>query len=590
MPQFRLQHKQWLAGAMTVACCLALGSMYFLQSLDAYRRIKASLLEVDRFNAVVSALSALSAERAPATVAMASGLDETSRLSATRAETDKLIAAAEGALVGARDEAELLASFEEARSRLTRARRLIDRVMTLPPGERSNASIASAANSMFMAFESAEFIRDRLGQNVIALEPALSSQIYLAIAASAFRDQIGRLAGFTIARLRPGSEPDQTRDQRFYTTIGRLMTLRESIRNFAAAAKSDAHVEAVIWRVDHELYSIAIPRTALLYRESQIGPATTVAAFSEQIRGDIRKVQTLRETIEAWSYTKLVAMRDQASSGVVLSFVLTLLGALFVVMMSLALRRLLFAPLMMAREQIVAITNGDLSEPKPMPLQSPEMREMFQGLVSLREEQRFRRKLEADQRRMADQLRRLSETDMLTGLLNRRAFEETASARLEIAGQSGGEVGFVLFDIDHFKTVNDGCGHAAGDAVLQAVAVGLRRCLPRDAVLARFGGEEFVIVLWGDAAGAAPAIADRLRVSLKQMDISAVSGQRVTASFGVVVRESGSDMDLGAILTIADRRLYAAKRNGRDQVCAGDHAAEPIRTRGLASPFDGLRA
>ena len=574
---------------MTVACCLALGGMYFLQSLDAYRRVKASLQEVERFNAVVSALSALSAERAPANMAMAGSTNEERRLSSTRGESDKLLAEAEAALVGSPDEAELLASFEEVRARLTRSRRLVDGVAAIKFDARSDASIASATDAMFMAFDSAEFIRDRLGQNVIGLEPALSSQVYLAIAASTFRDQLGRLAAYTIARLRPGSQVDRTRDQRFYTTVGRLLTIRNDLRNFAASAKSDEHVEAVIWRVDHELYSVAIPRTALLYRESEVSPATTVIAFSAMIRGDIQKVQTLREMIEAWSYAKLVAMRDRASSGVVFSVALTLLGALIVVMMSLALRRLLFAPLMMARAQIAAITNGDLSEPKPMSLQSPEMQEMFQGLSSLRDEQRFRRELEADQRRMADQLRRLSETDMLTGLLNRRALEEAASTRLRQADETGEEVGLILFDIDHFKTINDARGHAAGDAVLQAVATGLRRCLPRDAVFARFGGEEFVVVLWGDAAGAITTVADRLRVSLRQLDIATVPGQRVTASFGVVVRESGSTLDLGAMLTVADHRLYIAKRNGRDQVCAGDQAVESIRTSRMSQAIEGLR-
>lgn len=593
MPQLRLQHKHWLAGALIVSCCLALGGIYFFQSLDAYRRVRSALNEVERFNAVLGALNSLSQERRPGHLAMIGPVDDDRNpadLKKMRSDTDRLISKAEKALVGSRHEDELLASLQEGRSRLERGRQLMDRILAGDAAERRTANIAAAIDAMFMAFETTEFVRDKLGRTIVSLEPSLSSEINLAIAASTLRDQSGRLVAYILEALRAGPVSDEGRDREFYSTVGRLLAIRADIRNFSVAAKSNPVIDAMLWSVDNELYSRTLPRMILTYREARTNPGMTPSAFDEAIGTDLQKIQRLRETLEAWSHGRVIALRDEALTGVLLSAILSALATLIVIAMSLALRRLLFTPLMMARKQIVAMANGDLSEPEVIGGQSPEMREMFQGLSSLRDEQRFRRQLEEDQRRMAVQLRRLSETDMLTGLLNRRALEQIAIASLQRSEANGGAVGLILFDIDHFKKINDGRGHAAGDEVLHAVASELAPCLPPEAAFARFGGEEFVILIGGELATEASMIADRLRQTISRMDVPGAPGLHVTASFGVMVKEASSHLDFDAMLTIADRRLYAAKRAGRDQVRSGDDALEPYRAGVAPGAFAGLQA
>jgi len=164
------------------------------------------------------------------------------------------------------------------------------------------------------------------------------------------------------------------------------------------------------------------------------------------------------------------------------------------------------------------------------------------------------------------QLEQLVDTDALTGVLNRRALFNALSRELDSERGCAAPLALIIFDIDHFKLVNDRYGHAAGDAVLRQVA-GLANSLVhcRD-VLARYGGEEFVIVLPGCAASDSLWLAERVRVALRSLEIPVGQGVlRVTASFGVTMRRP-SDVTPDQILGRADEALYAAKAGGRDCV------------------------
>jgi len=153
----------------------------------------------------------------------------------------------------------------------------------------------------------------------------------------------------------------------------------------------------------------------------------------------------------------------------------------------------------------------------------------------------------------------LAERDALTGLYNRRAGEASLAAFLNRAALEGG---VMLFDLDHFKGVNDTHGHDVGDEVLREVA---RRCQARlrhDDVLVRWGGEEFLAILHGGSVEVLARVAEDLRQVIAAETIGPVG--TVTASFGVAgvrAREKAGDL-----LKRADRALYAAKRGGRDRV------------------------
>ena len=167
--------------------------------------------------------------------------------------------------------------------------------------------------------------------------------------------------------------------------------------------------------------------------------------------------------------------------------------------------------------------------------------------------------------RLLREVDRLANHDELTGLLNRRAFLARGSARL---AQEGGECRAVvaLADLDHFKLVNDRLGHAAGDSALRHVAAVLADAAPDGSLVARLGGEEFVILF--DWPGMAPmqTAMERMRDSIATSPCAVAEGVEVaiTVSIGIAIAGKGDDMD--ALLRRADAAMYAAKHSGRNRM------------------------
>ena len=161
--------------------------------------------------------------------------------------------------------------------------------------------------------------------------------------------------------------------------------------------------------------------------------------------------------------------------------------------------------------------------------------------------------------RQKQELIRLADTDALTGLRNRRSFFEAAKTIMERANL----ISAVMFDIDHFKRVNDTFGHDVGDQVLKLVAAVAQSVEP---TVGRLGGEEFAIILEGKSICAAFQTADSLRARISNLRFDTEQGSRsVTCSFGVSERQSLESVD--QLLKRADVALYEAKSSGRNRVC-----------------------
>lgn len=170
--------------------------------------------------------------------------------------------------------------------------------------------------------------------------------------------------------------------------------------------------------------------------------------------------------------------------------------------------------------------------------------------------------------------RSAARVDWLTGLLNRGGFVEEAEAKLSAAHQDGKPISLILFDLDHFKAINDSFGHAAGDTTLQRFAAVAGHHLRRSDIVSRIGGEEFAVLLPGAGIETAMALADRIREAFCE-DCKWVDGMALnaTTSAGVAVARSGDD--LGQLLGAADSALYAAKQEGRNRVWLYDERSRP---------------
>jgi len=164
--------------------------------------------------------------------------------------------------------------------------------------------------------------------------------------------------------------------------------------------------------------------------------------------------------------------------------------------------------------------------------------------------------------------------DPLTGLLNRRALLEQGEGLYQLSRRTGGDLALVLLDLDHFKRINDRYGHAVGDQALITVARVLQQASRRGDLAARWGGEEFVLLLPGAGLDEARTVAERVRSELGHQPVRELGPAiALRASFGVAVQEEHEN--LTELIREADEWLYQAKREGRDQVRSAAPAPWP---------------
>jgi len=164
------------------------------------------------------------------------------------------------------------------------------------------------------------------------------------------------------------------------------------------------------------------------------------------------------------------------------------------------------------------------------------------------------------------QLKSLTLTDPLTGLLNRRGLDYAARVILSAAERNNGFVSALAIDIDHFKKINDNYGHDVGDKALKVFSETLLNIPRANDVVCRFGGEEFVVILANTSTEDAAKLAERIRVVFQELEIMCVPDiVRITASFGVATR--CGTVDINRLLKDADKALYRAKAEGRNKVC-----------------------
>ena len=174
-------------------------------------------------------------------------------------------------------------------------------------------------------------------------------------------------------------------------------------------------------------------------------------------------------------------------------------------------------------------------------------------------------------KRQSDLLRRMARIDALTGLANRRHFDETLNSEWRRCTRSGTPLSLMLIDLDHFKLFNDHYGHQAGDSCLQQVAACLKAGFARSHdLVARYGGEEFVCVMPETSLEGAEAKAQGLEKAVRALriphDKSPVAGGIVTISLGVAVAMPNVGEECATLILCADRSLYMAKDAGRGQV------------------------
>jgi len=168
---------------------------------------------------------------------------------------------------------------------------------------------------------------------------------------------------------------------------------------------------------------------------------------------------------------------------------------------------------------------------------------------------------------LEQKLRKLAETDPLTGILNRRSFLDSATERLQrLTATSEDTLAIVFFDLDNFKQINDVHGHQIGDDALVIAGNAVKSKISSDDLLGRWGGEEFVVLLHGTNKERICSLVERLRVAIEEISLVTTTGEqiKISASFGIAHHEP--ECDLETLVIRADVAAYSAKRSGKNQV------------------------
>ena len=204
------------------------------------------------------------------------------------------------------------------------------------------------------------------------------------------------------------------------------------------------------------------------------------------------------------------------------------------------------------------------------PVNRVELMARVKSALRLKQEMDCRKAREQELVVLTQKLRKLSIVDGLTGVANRRNFDDVLGRAWRRAQRESSSVALIIADIDHFKSFNDRYGHQTGDDCLRRVAQVLAQSVKRPYdLVARYGGEEFVVLLPDTPGAAAERLAEEMRKAVEALDtgnIHAQDGRRVTISAGVasVIPQAGSEP--ASLIAVADGCLYRAKREGRNRV------------------------
>jgi diguanylate cyclase (GGDEF)-like protein len=400
--------------------------------------------------------------------------------------------------------------------------------------------------------------------------PLLADSLSGARLASELREYAGQLGSLFIpalARQQPFTSSERDAIQR---VSGRIEVLRDQIELRVAVPGQAPAVRAA-----HETMKDAyfLAGRQLLDRTIATGVEAgdfgmDPAAFTALYVPRMNAIVGLRDAL--LDDARVVATKNRDAARALLLVVLAgAAGLVAVLAASIWLLHVrVLGPLEQTTRALHALARGDHDAPLPKPRTGDEIAEVVGAVMALRRHSRERVALERERDQLIVQLRDQSGTDFLTGLQNRRAFVPSAQREIALSRRHGFGVAAVVLDIDHFKQVNDTHGHAVGDLVLTRLAATLRGLLREGDLLARFGGEEFVVLLSQCDLVAGALFAQRVCEAVAAMPVQreGLPDLRVTASLGVAESRKGAELDLDTLLQRADQAMYRAKQSGRNRV------------------------
>jgi diguanylate cyclase (GGDEF)-like protein len=574
MTKSGMSSKFWYLASFVILGALALGAQLVWNNFAQYASNETNLRNIRQFHSALLVMSRISAERGPANSAMteAGGAEPFAQaLQTSRTGVDDALNTLSSRIDGdeyPQSETSRL-RLNAVRERLAFARRRVDAVVDVARPDRSAAELQGAIESMFGVVDTTEVLVDDIGGRTTQADPAMSHTVIVASLVTELRDIAGRLGSQFIVPLQTQQAPSADR----LAEIIRLRARIEQMRTIIAAnigTYMDDQGVARAWEAVNTRYfdhAFKLLDGLKLGQPDAIPYPMTPAEFTARLVPEMTTLQALRDVIIDVTYDRAIAARDRAWRVTLISAMVTGILILAMICIIIGMQRFLFQPLLYIRDQIMALALGNAGEVRVPSAGSEEIREVLTALRLLRESQRARLLIERERNELNQRLKTLAETDPLTGLLNRRALDNAIKTQSSHLTGFDGSMGLILLDLDRFKAVNDVHGHVAGDGVLRETARRICQCVRSVDLVARFGGEEFAIVIAQPTMEILHAIAESIRSAVADMPIDIGSDCRlsITASLGVALGRGGED-GWKLMLTNADQALYRAKDEGRNRV------------------------
>jgi diguanylate cyclase (GGDEF)-like protein len=466
------------------------------------------------------------------------------------------------------------AIVRQLKRELGAARVQVDRLAAMPRAARDDRALESVLHGMFSIVDGFGPVAVSLTSAVAHGDPNTFNCLVIARLAADLREHAGRLGSRFTSALAMRRQLTIDEKLAIAHTHGRIDQLRALIdaRMIEHPFLSAEAFAAVNERYFGDGLRYVASVQALAERPSGAGIST--GRFAEDYVPTMKPIVGFRDAVLDKTAFELQSNRHAALVAAV-----TTAGGEALLMIALGLlivgfRRDVVSPFAEATVTIHAIAAGDFNHQVPSSFSRDDIRLMFDALRVLKANSIERARLEADRARLIEELATMAETDPLTRLLNRRAFEQRARALCRQAYDPSSRIALIMFDIDYFKHVNDTYGHAVGDEALRMVARLCESHFGRSDIVARIGGEEFAVMTRVQSVEGAYEIAERVRQAIAHAGVDTDSGTRcqMTASFGIAVAK-GPAVELEGLFKQADGMLYQAKVAGRNRVMV-QHAAQ----------------
>jgi diguanylate cyclase (GGDEF)-like protein len=577
----QLQAQLRVGAALLLAVAAGISSYVFVGYAQGYRQGTRNLQALASYDQLLKAGNAISAERAPSNILLT--LDPHAQVYAsTRAD----VASARQHTDAALDQLERLirerpeAGSEKpmlarARESLARARADYDALARNAPSERSPQDLQAAIDTLIDARKELDPLIGDFYREAVELAPDQAGTMQAARILSDLREYGGRLGSMLVVPLSTPEPIDPARRVAIATLRGRIDELRALMlaRNGAADLRDDA-IERMRAQVERGFFGRTLAQVDLLTARSGTDYGIRAAAFTSQALPDLLALENLEDLFMRRAIAHVTDAQWDERLHMLLIGAFLVAFFLFLLVMLRAAESLVIRPLLLAKNEIVALANGDLRR-APRAGNSVEARALHDAIDTLRQKHLRSMQLAIERDELSKALRRQAHTDALTGLLNRHALEElTGDLSAEPVRLSKGR-GLILIDVDYFKPINDEHGHIVGDLVLREVAGRIRQLVQEPHMAFRYGGEEFAVLTNGLSMEDLCLLAEEIRRAISSHSIAApgTSKLTVTASFGVA-KGNTAVLTWLDLLNAADSALYQAKAQGRNQLVAAPIPAE----------------